>query len=150
VYVVEQKIDIACPKETVWAYVSQMEKMSQWVRPILGVSLEPAVDQPSPGIVRRIEGPLGWVGRERFTAWTPLDGYRYQTVDEPWPTKNYESWFTLRESPQGCSVCWGGQFDIIGGFLPAMLQPVISTALGKLYGHSLWRLKRILEAGATS
>ena len=135
----EVGIDIAAPPRTVWEYVTDWERQSEWI-PLTTVRTE-----GSTVIARTALGPLGFDDPMEVAAWEPP--HRCELVHTGRVVRGTGA-FTCAAAGTGTRFVWSEHVAVPGGPAAPVLWLAARPALQLGFAHALRRLRDRLESGA--
>ena len=108
---IDQRILVVAPVETVWTYVSDPALLPKWNRGCKQVSV--LTTKPTGiGTRRRCVGENGKAVVEETTVWFENIGYEYVVIDGPY--KDFKGRFRLQAVPEGTMVNWTVDYHLRG------------------------------------
>jgi hypothetical protein len=143
VSLIDQRILIVAPIETVWVYVSDPPLVTKWHRGCKLISVL-TTSRTGVGTRRRCVGLDGRAVVEETTAWFENIGFEYVVVDGPF--RDFRGRFRLQAIPEGTIVTWTVEYRLRG--LLAGLRNLLSfrRRYEDLMAESLRNLRRLVEA----
>ncbi len=140
---IDQRILVVAPVETVWVYISDPPLVTKWHR---GCKLISVLTTRSIGVGtrRRCVDANGKAVVEETTAWFENIGCEYVVVDGPY--RDFKGRFRLQAIPEGTIVNWTVEYHLRG--LLAGLRNLLSfrRRYEDLMAESLRNLRRLVEA----
>lgn len=139
---IDQRILIAAPAETVWLYLTRSEYITRWHLGCKQLSILTTRSQ-GVGVRRRCTDVRGRSTVEEITAWLENIGYEYRIVDGPY--RAYRARFRLQPAPEGTLVNWLVEYRRRGVFsgLRELLGGRRRTE--RLMVESLRNLRKLVE-----
>lgn len=140
---IDQRILIDAPTETVWNLLSDPNKLPRWHAGCTGISVLTTLPT-GVGARWRCTLPNGKDVIQQITAWVEGLGYEYSIL-EGGSARSYQSRFRLQPGPDGTSVQWTVTYQPKGlwGLIRDRLKGRRETAL--LMSGSLRQLKREVD-----
>lgn len=139
----ESQLHIEAPPAQVWALISDMSRMGEWMGPITRVELIPG-GRAGVGVIRQIHAPAGIVMEERFTSWDEGRAYTYELVKEPWPLRSYSSWVRLEPEGGGSRLVYGASWELTPGPAGAAAGVAARAMIRQMQRGALRRARRRL------
>jgi hypothetical protein len=143
VSLIEQRILISAPIETVWPYVSDPTLISRWNRAYKQIGVL-STKATGVGARRRSVGENGKSVVEEITAWLENLGYEYVAIDGPY--QSFRGRYRLQAIPDGTIVNWAVDYQLKG--LLAGLRNVLSFRRHQdsIMSDSLRALRKLVES----
>ncbi|MCC7446473.1 MAG: SRPBCC family protein [Anaerolineae bacterium] len=140
---IDQRILVVAPVETVWAYVAEPAMLARWHRGCKQVSAL-TTRTTGQGTRRRCVGENGKAVVEEIAAWFEHIGYEYVVVDGPY--REFRGRFRLQAVPEGTIVNWTVEYQLRG--LLSGVRNVVSfrRQYEDMMADSLRQLRRVVEA----
>lgn len=140
---IDQRILVVAPVETVWAYVAEPAMLARWHRGCKQVSVL-TTRTTGQGTRRRCVGENGKAVVEEIAAWFEHIGYEYVVVDGPY--REFRGRFRLQAVPEGTIVNWTVEYQLRG--LLSGVRNVVSfrRQYEDMMADSLRHLRRVVEA----
>ena len=147
--VIEQRILIPVPPDTIWNYISDFSNNPHWQADCHSISFLTTA-HTGPNVRWRSASKQGHEYVVEVTAWYNRAGYEYRIVDGT-PFKENLGRIRLQEVPEGTIVQWAFNYEPGGVF--GGVRNAISTkrSVENSIVNSLWTLwRRITEAKASA
>ncbi len=140
---IDQRILIVAPVETVWTYVSDPAMMTKWLKNCKQISVL-TTRTTGAGTRRRCIDARGRAEVIETTAYFENIGYEYRVVDGPY--REFRGRFRLQAIPEGTIVNWTVEYRLRG--VLAGLRNLLSFRrhFEDLMADSLRGLRRLVEA----
>lgn len=144
---IDQRITIKAPMETVWNFLSDPSLIMQWnrtSRQLFVLTTKPA----GVGARRRSVDVYGKARVEEITAWVENFGYEYKLIDGGF--RELKGRYRLQETQKGVNLSWTLEYEPRGAFAGVRNLLSIRGRLKRDLVASLKHLKNIIEkTGAT-
>ncbi len=139
---IDQRILVIAPVETVWSYVSEPAMLTRWHRGCKQVSVL-TTRTIGQGTRRRCVGENGKAVVEEIAAWFEHIGYEYVVVDGPY--REFRGRFRLQAVPEGTIINWTVEYHLRG--LLSGVRNVVSFRryYEDMMADSLRQLRRVVE-----
>lgn len=142
--VIRQQIDIRSTCAGVWSYVTDFERMPEWffgVKHVSVLSLQSGV-----GAERILTTLVGHSYRERFVTWDEPKTFRFQVLNPPWFSREWDAGIELAPTSDGARFVWeiryATRFGILGrAFDVCMVAPFMTAVVRR----SLKNLRAVME-----
>jgi carbon monoxide dehydrogenase subunit G len=145
---ISHSVCIDAPKEVVWATLSHLEGIQDWVEQI---QHSYCVGDQSRGVdaVRMCELGRNITVRETVVAWDEGSAYTYVGEGVPMVSRAENRW-SVQEVGSRTLVTSNASVELKGGMAGRLLEPVVKAMSDRSAQRSLAALKYLVEHGAPS
>jgi uncharacterized membrane protein len=142
---VEESIHIDCPRDQVWAFMSNPENQALWQGSLIDLEYddaEPKVGNINKGTVRVAGKKMHWTAEI-----TEVDDGKV------WATKSIEApvefaiRISMEDDGEGTKVTFRNESGSLGGFFGKLTDPLVVKLYTRDVQADLAKLKELLEAG---
>lgn len=136
---------IDADKGKVWKMLSQIEKITLWVEPIISAYCEGEINKGI-GTVRVCNLKNNISIKEKWTKWDEGNSFTYEGYDIPM-VKNAKNTWSVKSIKGKTLLTTESEVELKGGFLGKCLEPLMRFMSKKMGNESLAALRYLVENG---